>query len=124
MDFLTFVLSVYIFVMVFSFLIFRKKEKNKPSNDYETLMNILNSIIEREIKYKHELDYKIKDIRVIYNFEEDLKQLTLNIISGISKELMNELLYYHPKEYIFKYIARVVEYYLIEYTRKNKVKTK
>ncbi|MFN4245857.1 MAG: hypothetical protein ACK4F9_06925, partial [Brevinematia bacterium] len=68
--------------------------------------------------------YKIKDVRVIYNFEDDLKELTLRIVSGISKELMGELLYYHPKDYILKYITRVVEYYLIDYTRKNKVKTK
>ena len=120
------IVACYLIAIAFGIYLFRtkKEERFEPINDYETLMNILDETIQREIKHKHELDYKLKDIKVIYNFEEDLKEITTSILSALSPSVLKELEYYHPRDYIIKYVTRYVEIYLIEYTRKNKIRTK
>jgi hypothetical protein len=121
----------YIIAMVFGLMMISltkpKKEEPRvfaPTNNYETLFAILDSIIQREVQYKTVLDYKIKDVRVIYNFEDDLKELTTKIVFSLSEPFFRELEYYHSREYIIKYVTRYVEAFLIEYTRQNKIKTK
>lgn len=117
----------YLVSMIFGFIVLKpKKEKERfiPSNDYGTLIEILEVSIKREIQHKHDLDYKIKDIRVIYNFEEDLKEITGRIMSSLSPSFFEELQYYHSREYIIKHVTRTVQIFLIEFTRANKIKTK
>jgi cell shape-determining protein MreC len=122
------IIACYIIAVVVAIVLFKsKKEEPKvvvPSNEYSTLMEILDSIIQREIQYKNTLDYKVKDIRVIYNFQEDLKELTTKILTSLSEPFFQELEYYHSREYIIRYVTRYVEAFLIQFTRQNKIKTK
>jgi hypothetical protein len=122
------IIACYIIAITVAIVMFKsKKEEPKvvvPSNEYSTLMEILDSIIQREIQYKVTLDYKVRDIRVIYNFQEDLKELTTKILSSLSEPFFQELDYYHSRKYIIQYVTRYVEAFLIEYTRQNKIKTK
>jgi hypothetical protein len=123
---MTVIIVCYLISIAFGIYLFRTKKEEKfvPINDYETLISILDETIQKEIKYKHELHYKLKDIKVIYDFEEDLRDIATSILSALSPTVLKELEYYHPRDYIIKYVARYVEVFLIEYTRKNKIMTK
>lgn len=119
---------LYILTMVCGAFFFREKKQEvvqqAPSNDYDTLMGILDKTIHREITYKDKLDYKVKDTRIIYDFQEDMTEITKRIMFSLSTSFLDELQYYHPREYIIQYVTRYVEVYLIEFTRQNKIKTK
>ena len=119
---------LYILTMISGLFFFREKKqapvKKAPTNSYETLMSILDTTIQREITYKNKLDYKVKDVRIIYNFQEDLTELTKKVMLSLSSSYLEELEYYHSREYIIQYVTRYVEAFLIEYTRANKIKTK
>jgi hypothetical protein len=123
-----FILGMYLIAMLFGTFLFNKNKKEQrqetPANSYDELMAIVTSIMEREIKFKHDMDYKVKDVKVIYDFEEDLKEITKKIIAGISPELFKDLEYYHPRQYLITVITRNVQIFLIEYTRQNKISSK
>lgn len=112
----------YVVAIVLGLRFLAQKKKEKPGNEYDVLMSILDIVIQRELKVKYE-DYKLRDVRVIYNFKEDLTEIVVTIRSGLSETFMNELMYYHPKDYINRYIVKNVEKFLIEYTQNNKIKT-
>jgi len=117
------IILCYVIAVAICLIFPRKKPAQPPSNDYETLMGILDEGIKREIAFKQE-EYKLRDIRVIYDFEEDLTEIVKNILVSFSPEYMKELQYYHPKEYIIKYVTKHVKNFLIRYTKENKIKTK
>lgn len=103
---------------------FRKpKRLPVPSNDYATLMTILDESIKREIAFKYD-DYKIRDVKIIYDFEDDLSEVVKKIMASFSVEYLEELYYYHPRHYILSMITRQVTKFLIQYTQQNKIKTK
>jgi hypothetical protein len=91
---------------------------------YTELMEILDQVIKKEFLFKYELCYKLKDVRVIYNFQGDLKELVDSILLSFGDEYLKELQYFHKREYIIRYVTRTVQLLLMEYTQKNKVKTK
>lgn len=121
------IIICYAITILVGIYLFRKDNTKpvieKPIDDYDTLINILNLTIKTEIEYKYKLDYKLKDIRVIYDFKGDMEALTKKIMSSFSPTYLRQLEFYHSRDYIIKYVARNVEIFLIEYTRQNKIKT-
>jgi len=118
---------LYVSTMAFGFFFLRpRKEKEQlvPSNSYPELMGILEATIQREIEYKHNMDYKLKDIRIIYDFQKDLKELTDKVMNSLAPSFLEELAFYHSRKYIITHVTRYIQNFLIEYTRQNKIKTK
>jgi hypothetical protein len=124
---MTVIVLCYLAVLVFGFFLFRGKKEQPtvsvPQNDYVTLFAILDETIKREITYKNNLDYKLKDVRIIYDFKEDLTELTEKVMASIADPFLKELEYYHSRQYIIRYVTRYIQVFLIEFTKANKIKT-
>jgi hypothetical protein len=123
---LTVIVACYLLTIIAGFVIFKPKkevERFIPSNSYQELIGILNATIQREIEHKYQLDYKVKDIKIIYNFQEDLTELTSRIMISLAPPFIEELAFYHDRKYIIQIVMRNVETFLMEYTRQNKIKT-
>lgn len=119
----------YSIAIIIALALFKpKKEDKHPStfiaNDYDTLMSILDNTIQRELRHHYELIYKLQDIRIIYNIQEDLALIVKEIMASFSPNLLKQLEIYHSKDYVIKYVTRTVEIFLIEYTKKNKITAK
>lgn len=122
------VLIGYILCMTVAFFLFKPKKvvahKQAPKNSYDALMNILADTITRELKYQDELEYKLKNISLIYDFKADLEKIVKSIMNSFSAEYLEELQYYHSLAYITRIVTRNTEMYLIAYTEKHKIRTK
>lgn len=124
---LAIIILCYVIAIVVGVVFLRPKKEEKrfvPSNDYDTLIQILDETIKREILHKNNLEYKLKDVRIIYNFQEDLEDITKRILSSFSSQFYEEMEYYHKRGYIIQYVSRNVQTFLLEYTKQNKIKTK
>ena len=100
-------------------------KKNTPTNDYSTLMGILDERITYIIRLKND-EYQLNEIRLIPDsrFKDEVQNLTKDVMSSLAKPFLNDLYYYHPREFIIKYIASHMRQFIVEYTKVHKYKTK
>lgn len=98
-----------------------KAKRPAPSIDYDTLMGIVNQCIETEFRVAYLTDLSLTNQVIISDFESDLKQLSNGVINAFSKELLEDLTYYHPTEYLVSYIARILKIKLMAYVREHKI---
>lgn len=129
MDTQILIVGLYTIAIVIALVIFLPKKTNNdtvqpPTNSFETLMLILQETIQREVKHHHVMVYKVRDVKVIYDFKEDLTTIVKGIMNSYSSTFLKELEFYYSRDYIIRYVTRIVEEYLIEYTNQNKIKTK
>lgn len=122
-------MSMGIVIFEYLFVNYTKKTltvKTKGSNTigYDNVMNILDEAIKREFTFKYKLFYEIRDIRILYNFEDDLKELVQNVIFSFGEEYMNELKFYFTQDYILTYVTKKMELILMDFTKERKIKTK
>lgn len=101
----------------------QKKVIGNPM-DYEVLMGILIQTIRTEFEHKYNLEYKIKNIKIFYKFEDELSKLVKSTMLAFSDEFLRQLEFYYNREYIIRYVTRSVETLLIEYSRKHGPKAK
>lgn len=125
------VVMCYVIAMVFAFIFLRPKKDKQPvvqqpqvTESYEELLNILDLGIKSEITYKYKMDYKMKDIRIIYDFEQDLTEITTNVMQSFSQSFLLQLERYHNREFIIKYVSRQIQLFLLQYMKENKITTK
>lgn len=114
-----------VLAILFSINVIKKYEdKTFEAMDYEELMAIINNAIEVEFSFKYELEYKLKDIRVLNDFQGELKEITRNVVMSFNSDFYKNIEYYHTREYVYKYITKRVEIMLMKFQDKIKVKTK
>lgn len=91
---------------------------------YDEIFEVITETIKVVFKHKYEMEYKLKDIKMFYNFEDEVRELTTEVIKAFSDDFIKKAEFYHTGDYITTYITRSVTVLLIEYTKANKVKTK
>jgi hypothetical protein len=119
-------------IMLFLFCVFQLfisqiiKGFKQPEQhlDLSDLMNTLNETIKREFTVRLKLNYELRDVKIIYDFQRDLHDLVNGTLTSFSPDFYNQLQYYYTREYIIQYVTKTIEIMLIEYTKNNKIKTK
>ena len=91
---------------------------------YDEIFEVITETIKVVFKHKYEMEYKLKDIKMFYNFEDEVRELTTEVIKAFSDDFIKKAEFYHTGDYITTYITRSITVLLIEYTKANKVKTK
>lgn len=91
---------------------------------YDEIFEVITETIKVVFKHKYEMEYKLKDIKMFYNFEDEVRELTTEVIKAFSDDFIKKAEFYHTGDYIATYITRSITVLLIEYTKANKVKTK
>lgn len=118
----------YVIAVIVGLLWLRRSLRNEApvfftNLTYDELFAILDVTIQREIM-EYDRIARLKDVRVIYDLEEDMRKLTLAALIHISPEVRKSINLYHDDDYVDTYVARYVRQYLIEYTRQNKISSK
>jgi hypothetical protein len=105
------------------FMVNREKKQSTPQLSYGEVFEIINESVRSAIEAKHE-DYTLRQVKIINDFEADVKTLTHKTMKSFSDTFLENAYYYHQKDFIVAYIARHMRTFLLEYTRKNLIETR
>lgn len=114
---------LFIIFAVIGLFILRPQKKQGPTMEYENLMNILDTTIQREIKIKYD-DYVIRNVKFPADYAEEVREISHRIIEGVSPFILSELEFFHTRKYILNKINKDVQKFLIMYMQENKPITK
>lgn len=90
----------------------------------EEIIGILNRTIDREFTYKVKLEFELKEVILIKDFEQELTDLVSRTLHAVSHDLLKELENYYTFEYISKYVAKSHQILLMQYIKEKKIKTR
>lgn len=111
-----------------SYLQQRNELQNKPQKDLQLTYNEVNEIIEGIIMEiftnKYLLYYKLKDIRIIPNMDQEITNITKEIINAFSDTFIHACHSYYSNDFLVMMITRKVQILLVDYTNNNKPNTK
>lgn len=95
-----------------------KRVKVRPEDE---LMDILNNTIDREFKYVRYLEYELKNIILIKDYEGELDKLVTRTMNAFSTELLEELQYYYTLNYITKHVTKSHQVLLNMFINEKKI---
>ncbi|WP_304576612.1 hypothetical protein [Romboutsia ilealis] len=95
-----------------------RKVKIRPE---EELMQIVNVTIDREFKYVRYLEYELKDVVLINNYEEEIDKLVNRTMNAFSSDLIEELEYYYTLNYITKHVTKSHQILLNMFIKEKKI---
>lgn len=124
-------LAVYILSILLGAFLFRPKKqlavqstaKNTPFYSHDDLMKALDRRILDELADVQQ-EYSLRGIPMVYDFKQETINIAGRIFTSLSPNMISQLEQFYTREYVMIYIGRNVKTYLIEYTRKHKIKTK
>lgn len=90
----------------------------------EEIIGILNRTIDREFTYKVKLEFELKEVILIKDFEQELTDLVSRTLHAVSHDLLKELENYYTFEYISKYVTKSHQILLMQYIKEKKIKTR
>ena len=112
---------------------FNLNKKNKKQNvivnpipnlGYKEIMEIIEMTIDEIWKNKYFLYYRLKEIRIIANMDEEATAITKEVIESFTPEFMQSVMRYYTIEYFTKLITRKSQMLLVDYTNTYKPNTK
>lgn len=109
--------------LVMGFNMVRGIDSDFEAMEYDELMGIIDSTIMQQFKFKYELDYKLKDIRVLNDFEKELDELSKSVLLSFGSNFYRHVDYYHDRDYIYRYVVKKTEIMLLEFADRIKPKT-
>ena len=95
-----------------------KRVKVRPEDE---LMDILNNTIDREFKYVRYLEYELKNIILIKDYEGEMDKLVTRTMNAFSTELLEELQYYYTLNYITKHVTKSHQVLLNMFINEKKI---
>lgn len=95
-------------------------KKEVPNVPYQELIKIVDNAIKQELFFATKLQFEFKDIKII-DFNRNLDQISNNIMTGLSDSVVEDITYYHSKNWLMEYIVRNVEIFLTEYIKSNPI---
>lgn len=122
-QFTIFILVTLVFIFLGLKMIKKNNEDFEPM-DYAEVMEIINKNIELQFEFKYTLEYQLKDIKIIYDYEKEMKEITSAVLLSFSSDFYRHIDYYHDRGYIYKYVSKRVNITLMKFSDKIKPKTK
>ena len=130
---LSVIINVFVGSVVFDFIRKNKKtnepqvkvSKRTPRNlSFEECNNVIDTIVADVYTNKFLVTYILKNLQLIPDLDEEVKEITTEICSCFSEDVMNDILYYYKKEYFIRMITRRVQKLLIDYINTHKPNVK
>ncbi len=87
----------------------------------EELIHIINTTIEREFTYVRFLEYELKDVVLIADYEGELDKLVTRTMNAFSTDLLEELQYYYTLNYITKHVTKSHQILLNTFIKDKKI---
>jgi hypothetical protein len=96
-------------------------EKNINSSEFIDLMQILEGIMDAEMKYQVDLPFEGKDIQRITNFEEIVHDLTTGVVKALSPFYIKKMeACGFSEDYVYDYITRGCTLRVMNYMDKHR----
>ena len=95
-----------------------KRVKVRPEDE---LMAIVNATIDREFKYVRYLEYELKSVVLIKDYEGELDKLVSRTMNAFSTEVLEELQYYYTLNYITKHVTKSHQVLLNMFINEKKI---
>lgn len=95
-----------------------KRVKIRPEDE---LMAIVNATIDREFKYVRYLEYELKNVVLIKDYEGELDKLVSRTMNAFSTEVLEELQYYYTLNYITKHVTKSHQVLLNMFINEKKI---
>ena len=95
-----------------------KRVKVRPEDE---LMAIVNATIDREFKYVRYLEYELKNVVLIKDYEGELDKLVSRTMNAFSTEVLEELQYYYTLNYITKHVTKSHQVLLNMFINEKKI---
>ena len=87
----------------------------------DELMAIVNATIDREFKYVRYLEYELKSVVLIKDYEGELDKLVSRTMNAFSTEVLEELQYYYTLNYITKHVTKSHQVLLNMFINEKKI---
>lgn len=87
----------------------------------EELMNIVNITIDREFKYVRYLEYELKNIVLIKDYEAEIDKLVSRTMNAFSTDLLDDLQHYYTLDYITKHVTKSHQILLNMFIKEKKI---
>lgn len=116
----------FFYVMFLRQIKHEEKMRNQQSNhlSYNEVNEIIEGIMMEIFSNKYLLYYKLKEITIIPKMDEEVTNITKEILAAFSDDLIQEFNRYYSKEFLIMMITRKVQILLVDYTNQNKPNTK
>ena len=95
-----------------------KRVKVRPEDE---LMAIVNATIDREFKYVRYLEYELKNVVLIKDYEGELDKLVSRTMNAFSTEVLEDLQYYYTLNYITKHVTKSHQVLLNMFINEKKI---
>lgn len=87
---------------------------------FEECNTVINAVVEEVYNHKYGLYYKLKEMTIIPNMDEEIMAMTKEVLESFSESQYREFNRYYTKEYIARLITRKIQIKLIDYVGNNK----
>lgn len=98
--------------------------RQTPLIPFDETIKIIDNVIDDVWKNKYFLYYRLKEIRIIANMDDEVSSLAKEIITSFSKEFMETVSMYFTDEYFAQMITRRAQMLIVDYTNTYKPSTK
>lgn len=119
------------FCVILEFLLYKKEEDKinkspypldyKPLLTYKEVMDMLDDTLQRCFRVRYLLDVVVTQKKYIKNFEGELKEMTHEVILGLSPEMLRTCEYYMTREAMSRYVIRNLETLLFQFIRDQNI---
>ena len=99
-------------------------QDNGPHLSYEQCNTILENVIDDIWKNKYFLDYRLREVSIIPNMDQEITLFTKEVLASISDRVMLDLLRFYSHDYIVAKILRKSQMLFVDYTNTFKPNTK
>ena len=91
---------------------------------FDEVNSVIDAIVNEIWTNKYEITYTLKDLRVIPKLDQEIRDITKDILNAFSDDFKQNVYRYYSKEYFIILITRKAQYLTIAYTKDHKPSSK
>ena len=99
------------------------KELETFNLSFDDVNDTIETVVSEVYNNKYLINYKLKDIRILSNMQDEVTRITLDVMSAFDQRFLNQAYRYYTREYLVQMITRRATMLIILYTKEHKPKT-
>ena len=96
----------------------------KLNMSFDEMNKIIDAVFEEISQNKYLIHYILKEIKVIPKMDEEIRNLTMDVLHAFSPEFRQTLYSVYSEDYVVKMLTRRSQKFMIEYLDKHKPRSK
>lgn len=100
------------------------KELETFNLSFDEVNDTIETIVSEVFNNKYLINYKLRDIRILKDMQEEVTKITLDVMSAFDQKFLTQAHRFYTKEYLVQMVTRRVTMLIILYTKEYKPKTR